>query len=136
MVQAGSAKTDHAYAAVMSVSKATSAVLEQMGSDEDSFELIWPVIVTEAPLFEAQLSASGELDVQPVDRATFLWRHPAAGRWATAIDVVHADAAATLIQEIKDAVDLILWNTSSEASQALAKRKELAAKLRQPTGQG
>jgi hypothetical protein len=132
MVRTNSEKQDDAYAAVMTVSKATSVVLGQVSSEsEDSFELLWPLIVTEAPLFEAQLSATGDINVEQIERGTLVWRHPIARQGVAAIDVVRADAAATFIQQVKDAVELILWNTAAEASQALARRKELAAKVRQ-----
>jgi hypothetical protein len=136
MVQASSDTRDHAYAALMSVSKAAAVLLEQLGQNsegEESFELVWPLIVTEAPLFEAQLSADGEVAIQSVKRGTLMWRHPTAGRGIRAIDVVHSDAAADFIGEIKTAVDLILWNTEGEASKAITKRREHAAKLRPPT---
>ena len=136
MVQASSDARDHAYAAMMSVSKAASVLLEQLHQSSDaegSLELVWPLIVTEAPLFEAELSAAGEISVQPIERGTLMWRHPTAGRGIRAIDVIHSDAAARFIEDVKSAVDLILWNTKTEASSAMEKRRELAAKLQRPT---
>ena len=136
MVQAIREKPDHAYTALMSVSKASAALLEEVSRNppgDDSLEIVWPIVVTEAPLFEAQLSASGQLKIERVERGTVMWRHPTAGRGISAIEVVHAEAAAAFIGEVKTAVDLILWNTDAESSSTIAKRRENAAKLGKPT---
>jgi len=36
--------------------------------EEETFDIIWPVIITEAPLFEARLSAEGDIVTEPVTR--------------------------------------------------------------------
>lgn len=131
MVQARSDKPDQAYSALMSVSKSAAALLQELMSSsevEESLELVWPMIITEAPLFEAELSTSGDLNIEPIKRGTLMWRHPTAGRGIRAIDVVHADAVASFISEVKQAVDLIFYNTEVEASRSMAKRRELKVK--------
>jgi hypothetical protein len=114
---------DHAYAAVMSVAKAASSLLTKMSQSEDDeeFEILWPVIVTESPLYAAQLSPGGSVEVESISECTLSWRHPTA-RGVRAIDVVHASAVDTYIGNVKAAVDLLLFNTTAELSQALAKR--------------
>jgi hypothetical protein len=114
---------DHAYAAMMSVAKATSFLLSQVSQndEDDEFEALWPVITTESPLYEARLTGDGNVDLESVSEGTLSWRHPTA-RGVLAIDVVHASAAEEYIAKAKAAVDLLLYNTSQELSAVAAKR--------------
>lgn len=126
MVQALREKPDHAYTAMMSVAKAAAAILDDLSSNADideAFEIVSPVIITEAPLFEAQLSPNGDIEVQPIERGTLLWRHPIAGKGVATIDIIHADNAPSYIAQMKEASSLILYNTSQEASKALEVRQ-------------
>lgn len=112
---------DHAYAATMAVSKAASHLLAGLSdSDDDSFELLWPVIMTESPLYEARLSGD-DIEVKPVEEATLIWRHPTA-RGVLAIDVVNAGAMDAYIARVNQAVELLLFNTSEELGAAAQKR--------------
>jgi hypothetical protein len=126
MVQVLKDKPDHAFAAAIGVAKAASVLLESsqlIAADEEAFEIAWPVIVTEAPLFQATLASDGSLAVEAVNRGVLAWSHPTAGRSVRLIDVVHPDEAEGLFSDIHTAADLILFNTASEQEQALEARR-------------
>lgn len=113
---------DHAYAAIMGVSKAASHMLAEVSkeSDDEAFELLWPVIMTESPLYIARLS-NDDVELESVDEATLAWRHPTA-RGVLAIDVVNAAAMDAYIAKANQAVELLLFNTSQELAQSAEKR--------------
>jgi len=113
---------DHAYAAIMAVSKAASHMLAEVSkdSDDEAFELLWPVIMTESPLYIARLS-NDDVELESVDEATLAWRHPTA-RGVLAIDVVNSAAMDAYIAKANQAVELLLFNTSQELAKAAEKR--------------
>jgi hypothetical protein len=136
MVQALREQPDHAFAAMMSIAKAAEAVLKQVSANsegEESLEIVWPVIITEAPLFRVSLTKAGDIEAIPVNKATLLWRHPIAGQGLSAIDIVRAEVAEAFIASAKKAVELILYNTDMEAGATLQKRRENAAKVQPST---
>jgi hypothetical protein len=131
--------TDHAYAAAMSVAKASAAIMEEAtknAAGEDTFDVIWPVIVTEAPLFEARLSTTNDVEVTSVERGLLGWRHPIAGRGVPAIDIVHASAVQAFLRDLNAVADLLLFNTTVEQHQVLVKRQENARKVSPPEQPG
>jgi hypothetical protein len=117
---------DVPYAALMSVTNAAAAVARDMetATGDDTIDIIWPVVMTEAPLFEARLSSAGDLEVEPVSRGTIRWHHPTASRITPAIDIVHVDAAAVYVADVREAAQLILHNTETEATLALRTRQQ------------
>ena len=130
MVQAFKEHPDHAFAAMMGAGKAASYLLDEWAKHseaDETFDLVWPLIVTEAPLFQATLSAENELSVEKIDAATVLWRHPSIGPGLGAIEVVTAEFAEQHIPDIGAAIDAILTQTATELERSLAKRRERAA---------
>jgi hypothetical protein len=135
MVQALREKPDHAFAASMSIAKAAAAILEEVGKnseEEETFDIIWPVIITEAPLFEARLSGDGHIVVESVPRGVLAWRHPTAGRGIPLIDVVTVDAAIPFLKDLHSAAELILHNTTAEQAQVLDQRERNAMRAAPP----
>jgi hypothetical protein len=122
--------TDHAYAAVMSVAKAASYFLHEFSKDsvgDETLEMVWPVIITEAPLLEARLSPSNEIEVDEIDQGTLVWRHPTAGKGIAMIDIVRAQIAPQYIKSIKSAAELLLFETQSEIAQVVELRERQRA---------
>lgn len=124
---------DHAYAAIMGVSKATSSLLEQLSQDrsDDEFEVLWPVIVTESPLFAAQLGTDGAVAVQAITECTLSWRHPTA-RGVLAIDVVHASVLNEYVKKVAEAAEFLTQHTAAELSQTAEKRRARRAASQTP----
>lgn len=123
-------KPDTAYAALMSVAKAAAFLLKQLNAGaeaDESVNIVWPVIVTEAPLVEARLLPSGKMDIQSVERSTVVWRHPTVGR-GLLIDIVSANTADTFIAELSVTAETLLHNTNIELEQTLTKRRENEAR--------
>jgi hypothetical protein len=118
-------KPDLAYEALMSVAKASVAMLKEITTeaDDDMFHIVWPVIVTETPLFEARLSASHDIDLERVTRGQVAWRHPIATPDLFIVDVVHMSALTTYVAEVNTAVELLLHNTEQELADTVAKRR-------------
>ena len=118
-------KPDLAYAALMSVAKASVAILKEITSeaDDDMFQVVWPVIVTETPLYEAHLTPAHEIELERVSRGQVVWRHPVVSADLFVIDVVHMADLNAYVSEVGSAADLLLYNTEQELAETVEKRR-------------
>jgi hypothetical protein len=98
--QAFSDKADVCYAAIAGVAAAAAAQADQPDLQDpppgryDIFEVIFPVVVTDARLYAALLKADGELDLKEQKTGVLLWRNPVLNRPHTIIHVVSSPALA------------------------------------------
>jgi hypothetical protein len=110
-------KNDQSYPAVMSVSKAAVALAaetDRYSGVDPVLELVFPVIVVDAPLFECRLGSDGEPELTRVKRANLLWNNPAIGRGRTAIDVVSAEILEEYVSAAVESARYILKNSHEE----------------------
>jgi hypothetical protein len=79
-----SAGKDDAYDAASKVAKAAAAIAVQYDSDASArqklFEIVFPIIVVEGPLFEAYLQDNADICVTEVASGTLIWRNPFSGQ--------------------------------------------------------
>lgn len=127
MVQAlRESNNDVTFAASTSVAKAASFFLNEfvsLAEGEESIEMVWPVIVIEAPLFEATLDSTGKVSVTEIEQGTMVWRHPTAGEGITTIDVVTVAALPQYAASVAAAADLLLYNTNTEVADTVRLRE-------------
>ena len=93
--QALSDKRDDAYAALMTVTKAAVARVEEADEVVEGLPTrsgcALPLIVIAAPLFSCGLNPDRTFDLQEIKRGTIVWRDRTIGRSTTFIDVVTED---------------------------------------------
>ena len=93
--QAFTSGKDVVYGALMSVLNATFARLNQ--SEEQStqwplIEIVFPLIVTDAPLFEYSLTSEGRPSLREVSETVLVWKNPSFGRNLSVVSVVSSSA--------------------------------------------
>lgn len=81
------------HEAVHSVCKATVGLLQRLGDvpNENIVPLVWPVLVTAAPLFECFLNEDDELVVSEIKKGSLVWRNPIVTRH-TIVQIYTAEA--------------------------------------------
>lgn len=104
MTQAFTSGADVCYAATMSVANAALGYvyrdepITQKRSAPDLLEVVFPIIVTEAPLFSAYLEEESSISLTEENSGLLLWRKELVGMPHTIVHVVTA-------QHLKDFVD-------------------------------
>lgn len=92
-------ENDAVYAAVAGVSTATSAMLLGQPARIRLAEVIFPVVVTAAPLFEAYMDKGNDIVVEAVDSTVIAWRNPMVGQPHTIVRLVTASAFNGFVRE-------------------------------------
>jgi len=132
MTQAFTSGNDICYSAVMSVAKASLASISKADQVPKAlsilgrfgtFEIVFPVIVTEARLFEACLSESSTLEVSEVLQGALLWRNPILGKRFTIVNVMNTTFLQEFCQNAKVAADAIFSRSDEETLQHLMGEK-------------
>lgn len=95
---------DVPYQACVSAAKAAKYWAWKYGTDRGSAVVVFPVVVTSAPLMQAWLGPEGRVEIAQVDRGVFLWRNPVVAT-VTRVDVLTEAAMPTFAAEAKDTCD-------------------------------
>lgn len=123
VTQAFTGGKDVAYAALMGAAKAAADQLRDYTDNWDAYEplalIVFPVVVTDARLFECFIDESGELRLEEASRLTVSWQHPGVGKPLLLIDIVRSDAVPSYVGIMKEALALL----SSKDKAAAAAQK-------------
>lgn len=103
LVQAFSDREDQAYGAAMSALKA--AIWHSTGSTDGQaaapLRCAFPIIVVDTPLMSCGLKEDGSLTVERISSGWLYFSHRINQSWGTCIRVVHVDALAAALRDVK-----------------------------------
>ena len=105
--QAFGGENDSAFAASVSVIKATSAILSLPRLASPRIVFAFPIIVVDAPIFECTLSDKKELDLSQVEQSSFTFSQHTPNQTPCVIRVVHKAALnhfASFAREFSDSL--------------------------------
>jgi len=136
--QAFGEKADVCYAAISGVASAAAAQADQPDFQDsllgryDIFEVIFPVVVTDARLFSALLKTDGELEVTEQKTGVLLWRNPVVNRPHTIIHVVSSPALGEFVELARKSAEAFLAMCRGELRTSLlsAREKRIHARAR------
>lgn len=122
--QAFSKGNDPGYEAAMAVVSAGKGVFppKSVGGWETIAAAV-PVIVVNAPIFECELRANGEMELVEVPQTDFLFSARIPGHVACSIRVVHVNAILETARWAKRVVDFLREDLKSEEDRLLAELK-------------
>lgn len=113
--QAFSKDIDVFYATMQSVSSASLGLAESLNSHkpfsylDEQVAIIFPVIVLDAPLFEAHFdSSTGQTIVEDIKHARIHWRGADLSSDVVAIDLVTVDSLAAFVEQRSEEVKTLL----------------------------
>jgi hypothetical protein len=117
LIRAFSQGQDTAYTALMDLSKAALAEAS-LATKEDLpaqiCRVVIPILLVDAPLFEAYLDSGSEFVLNEINRGTLYWRKGIAGTDLTVIDIVS-------IQNLEDYVKMV-WHDAHELLELFQQR--------------
>ena len=109
--QGKSAGKDAAYEASWSAIKAASCLASKFDSfaekGDDIVMVFYPLVVVERLLLEAYLDEAAEVRVEPIERATLLWRERVADASRTVLHVVAHTALHQFVTDARAAYDTL-----------------------------
>lgn len=131
-------RVDVVYDAARSVLKAALAQIKTADDDAAMYpvvELIFPVLITEARLFQAYLGEQNSIELAEVDTALLMWRNPSLTHTASFINVVNDKALTSfvnaarettngLLKADKDAIDRVETRWRRENAESNARMSE------------
>lgn len=109
--QAFSKEVDSAYAAAVSVAKASHNHVYDTKSNSHRLHFAFPVIVVDTPLIRCSLDASGQVDLQEVEQGEFLFGGHQLG---TCIRIVTHGYLPTFAKDAKQVADQLKEDLKSE----------------------
>ena len=112
-------KLDIPYIALMAAASAANAEVDETNKRKPHISVWFPIVVTEAPLFECWLTEQNEPQLKSIDRTVITWRNPVYRMPYCFIDVVQAAAMEAFVAELRDDFDFLINNTDAEAKDAL-----------------
>lgn len=120
LTQAFTSGNDVCYAAASAVADAAAARANEddhqmtLRGRLNILEIIFPVIVTEARLFETALTDMREIALTEVNESVLLWRNPVISAAHTIIHVVNADGLAEFVARAEESARSLLKLLSGE----------------------
>jgi hypothetical protein len=126
---------DVVYEAGISVVKAAIARAKEadvVSEEWPTAEIVFPIIVTPAPLFEYYLGPEGQPVLSEMTRALFVWRNPSVGRYVSLIFVIRDDALVEFAQAAAMSAQYLVHQCQAEV-ESLGKQWH-AARDRGSTG--
>jgi len=97
---------DPAYSALNSVAKAALGIVKRLSNVEHGniIPIAFPILLIEAPMYEAYLGIEGELTIEPVDMGFLIWKNPVVDRHT----LIHIYRKERFISELRQYRDHLL----------------------------
>lgn len=126
-------RSDLPYAALMSAAGASYAQAARDDSYKEArpfFSVHFPVVVTEAPLFECHLSEAGEVVLTEINTTVIVWRNPVYRLPHCIVHVVRADQIAQFASQMYKDFIMLLEDTDAEMREVLKVMRRARRKAR------
>lgn len=124
VTQAFASGSDAAYVAVHSAAKASVALaLNPSRPKKPLFQVLFPVVVLDAPLFECALNERNEMSVKSATEGTFVWRNPIADVPHTIIDIVTLAALFTYVNRAMESAKSFLGGNDETCRSIISNAK-------------
>jgi hypothetical protein len=121
VTSAFSDRVDVPYTALMAAAGAADAEREKIDHYESSsgFAVVqFPIVITEAPLFECFLAEDGGLELNEIDQSVIVWRNPVYRMPHCMVHLVQVSAMASFVDRIKNDFEVLLTTTKDETNAA------------------